>query len=68
MTRYRPGAAVALLPATALLLAVLLLAPPVENAPPKPAAVSAEIRWLEKRSMLAQARDASTAVSGRPVQ
>jgi trehalose synthase len=53
--------------ATALLLVAIVLTRPSFSAgnPPK---ADDEVRWLEERSMLAQARAASAAVSGKPAQ
>ena len=39
-----------------------------QNQPPPPPAVAAEIRWLEERSMLREAREAAALVSGHPEQ
>jgi trehalose synthase len=65
MTTRRLGAAVVLLLAAVTL--TWFTAPP-GNPPARPVADLAEVRWLEERSMLAQARDASAAVSGKPAQ
>jgi trehalose synthase len=48
--------------------AILLLLGGAASQPPRPAADPAEVRWLEERSMLHQARAAAAAVSGRAEQ
>src|SRR6186713_276634 len=62
MTSRRFGAA------TVLLLATVALTRPSFSPGNPPKADDAEVRWLEERSMLAQARDASATVSGKPAQ
>lgn len=54
--------------AAVLLLAVVVAAHPSFSTGNPPKADDAEVRWLEERSMLAQARDAAATVSGKPVQ
>lgn len=64
MTTRRLGTAALL-----MFAAVAFTRPTFPADPPtKPVTDSAEVRWLEERSMLAQARDASAAVSGKPLQ
>jgi trehalose synthase len=65
MTRHHP-----LLGPLAVLLVLGGLAATAKTQPAsdRPATPADEVRWLEARSMLVQARDAAATVSGRPVQ